>query len=318
MGHINVIVIFLVIQCNEAINRLAVINDDGHTMLVEPASTEKLADDNLVRTCYTGGSTGHGFMDLPTQSGACSTQFYYPPPDGEKTVYRGPESDTLDGQKKELLAGCGFSSVFSSTQQSGWGGGQNVGGSHSSGNNTASAIFSFVPGVRTGSVHGMWGECTYPETWALVPEICVRAVINEVGPEFSEHRQWAWSAVARWVADNHTFRQLSEDSCGDEDTRGNGLKTRANIIKGSWGGVYKDDELCWDYILAIKSLVCRAKVTKGVPYGPLCQYTAAAWEAEDDAKKLTVLKQVRTNFDKPGSNGRDFFADWANLLMDRP
>lgn len=235
-----------------------------------------------VQTCYTGGSIGHAYFVLPTN---------------------------CDKNPNGVLNGCGFSSPFSKYVAIGWGGGQNSGSSqHSSGGGVA-GLLSFVPGVRTGSIHQEGAQCENPLNWD-VPEVCVRAVINEVAEEFEEHRQWNWTQAALWMGSDDSFRR---EDCSA------GLKTRSDVFAGSWGGISKRAELCWDFVLSVKSLVCDAKsnTKTAASYSGICRHTAQQWQNLEISDQIQQLMDVEAK--KPGfltAQARDALLAARNRLSE--
>lgn len=222
-------------------------------------------------------------------------------------------SVTASDSGPNVVDGCGFSSGLSKFAGIGFGGGENtaaeVANQHHMGAGGLTGLLSPLPGFTEGSIHDESLSCREPKVWD-VPEVCIRAILNELAPEYENHRQWAWSRSMAWGIDG-MVRGPATDNERTSDCNEGSLKARGEILFGrAWNGE-KNHRTCWDFINDVKSLYCDAKLaTTSAPYHQVCSHTATEWnDLSPDVQKAELNDLHR-------QTGDDFFTpkalEWLN------
>jgi len=105
-------------------------------------------------------------------------------------------------------------------------------------------------------------------------------------------------------------------------------KSREDILQVS--NAWKDSEVCWDFVAAVKSLRCDASrnhegrevlksgYPKLAPY-EFCKYSWRQWEDLHETRKLAILKKLR-DIEEPRRarySGGNFFNEKGKFLLDK-
>lgn len=214
-----------------------------------------------VFACKVDGTFGHAWLEIHGNPYLVSGY-------GEKPYFKNAGICNRDVRQikscgiRELLRGCCFRSVISSYDSPGF----------SSPDETVEVVLAPLPIIQ-GGVMGderrlededcekdrsqkhcrctdSWGDQGEGIEWDL-PEICVRAALNDVGPEYNSNKKWSWGNAIKFALRkefrDETYRNLNNSCSVGGEVHTDKYKKVKSIIKGK-SFLGKRTSLCWYFL----------------------------------------------------------------------
>eukprot|EP00941_MAST-03F_sp_MAST-3F-sp1_P006166 g6166.t1 len=180
--------------------------------------------------------------------------------------------------------------------------------------------------------------CNEPIEWNT-SEVCVRAVLNELIPEFINYRWWNFFGKTLFnLGTGSNYRRLICNNAARRLPNGTsdvpeGNSKRDEILKGTLTKkklrhfFQRKSSLCWHLVAEAKDLICEAKsrsvYSHRYPYQKLCKHTTESWNDLDIESKLNDLRAVAMKapdfFNESGRRqigaaAGQCVADWKKVL----